>query len=155
MKKILTILICLGAGNHMFGQSLLSSSGNHYENSGIQLSYSLGETVIATYSEPGISLTQGFHQGADYSLSTSTEKQLELLVYPNPCVDRLHIQPAEPGIHRLALYDMSGRLLKRARQYMDSPYVLNMNGLAPGMYLLQLISEQGERSASLPVQKMH
>lgn len=155
MKKLLTILLCLAAGTHSFGQSLLSSSGNHYENSGLQLSYSLGEPVIATYNDPGISLTQGFHQGADYSLSTSTEGHLELLVYPNPCTDRLHIQPANPGIHRLTLYDMSGRLLKQERRHMNSPYFLNMNGLPAGMYLLQLISDQGDRSASLPVQKMH
>ena len=65
MKKLLLILLCLPLIS--FGQitspSVISSSGNSYNNGGVNMDYTLGEIVVETQTNSTTILTQGFHQG--------------------------------------------------------------------------------------------
>ena len=74
MKKLLLILIALPMIG--FGQvatpSVVSSSGDSYNNGGVMMDYTLGEIVVETFSNSANILTQGFHQG-DLMVSTSVE----------------------------------------------------------------------------------
>lgn len=66
MKKILILLfsVCLGLGlsAQSIDQQVISSGGNYAVNADISLSWTLGETVIATFANGDLVLTQGFQQ---------------------------------------------------------------------------------------------
>lgn len=72
MKKIYTLLIlCLvifGFSSSVSAQEVVSASGGYYENEGISLSWTVGETVIETIGNETITLTQGFQQPYDFYL---------------------------------------------------------------------------------------
>ena len=59
-----------------FGQitspSVISSSGNSYNNGGVNMDYTLGEIVVETQTNTTTILTQGFHQGV-IKVNTSVE----------------------------------------------------------------------------------
>ena len=65
MKKLLLILFCLpliGFGQPIISPSVVSSSGNSYNNEGVIMDYTLGEIVVETHANSTTILTQGFHQ---------------------------------------------------------------------------------------------
>jgi hypothetical protein len=43
--------------------SVISSSGDSYNNGGVNMDYTLGEIVVETHTNSTTILTQGFHQG--------------------------------------------------------------------------------------------
>lgn len=154
MKKILILAICLSASALAQGQSLLAASGNHYANGNLQLSYSLGELAVATLTTQDATVTQGFHQNQDFATHTRNWDGLDVLIYPNPFTDRIHLQLSEAAVYQLNLYEVSGRLVYQERSYLVGEHIVEVSRLAKGMYILQLVSEQGDRSAALPIQKM-
>lgn len=66
----------------------------------------------------------------------------ELNVWPNPCQDRLTVPNASPG-SRWNIADMQGRILLGGT--MPEAGSLDLAGLVPGAYVLQLV-RNGERS---------
>ena len=67
MKKILILLLnvvfLVGLNAQITNeQQVISNAGNYSEAGGISLSWTLGETVIATFDNGGLVLTQGFQQ---------------------------------------------------------------------------------------------
>ena len=71
MKKITLILGMVLLSIASFGQNddlkVVSPAGGYFTGSGITLSWTLGEPVIATFSAGDILLTQGFQQGDFWS----------------------------------------------------------------------------------------
>lgn len=47
------------------GQQVLGSSGGSFENAESSLTFTIGEPVIATFSQSDITMTNGFHQHHD------------------------------------------------------------------------------------------
>jgi len=66
MKKLILIFVIFSASTVCLAQSIerdvVASSGDHYENQNISLSWTLGEIATETYSNGNIVLTQGFQQ---------------------------------------------------------------------------------------------
>ncbi|HNS18056.1 MAG TPA: T9SS type A sorting domain-containing protein [Bacteroidales bacterium] len=66
MKKsvltLVSLLFLLSLIHWAQGQQVISSGGNYSEAGGISVSWTLGEPVIATFSNDGLILTQGFQQ---------------------------------------------------------------------------------------------
>ena len=64
------------------------------------------------------------------------------LAYPNPAQDRLHLQYS-PDVQpkQVDLYDLQGRPVRSQSQGLES---LNMQGLAPGQYLMKVTLEDGK-----------
>ena len=75
-----------------FSQSVISSAGNESSSSSYNISWTLGETVIATLEGTNISLTQGFHQPVIIdNVPTFLEEDmvLDIVAYPNPTYDKV------------------------------------------------------------------
>lgn len=76
-------------------------------------------------------------------LNKSPEMELDeqsttdFIVYPNPTTDKVFVQTKSP-IKSLSLYDMSGRKVKTANKG-----VLEIQTLAKGVYILEIIFEDG------------
>ena len=64
------------------------------------------------------------------------------MYYPNPAQDRLHLQYS-PDVKpkQVELYDLQGRLVRSQSQGLES---LDMQGLAPGQYLMKVTLEDGK-----------
>ncbi len=59
----------------------------------------------------------------------------DLLVYPNPASETLHIRPGESPVLKVKLYDMAGNLI------LSEPYreMLDISYLKGGIYILELV----------------
>ena len=136
---------------------VVASAGEHFDNGTTQLSWTLGEVVIDTYDNGTNILTQGFHQ--TQLTVTSIEETLadiRMNLYPNPTSEFLNIELGnnEKDIN-IQLFDMSGKLVhKDVINAYDTKYVLPMQSVATGKYLIQMQSEDGKMNTTHQVVKV-
>lgn len=151
---VLTILLFTATWS--FGQSkvleVVASAGGYTENTtaGISLSWTLGETVIATFAPSGSSiiLTQGFQQGNLFTVDVPDPDlpTIDVTIYPNPAIASIwfrfnHAKPNGEVIVRV--YDISGRVVMEKNMGIltgDDPLPLNISSLKSGLYLVNLRS---------------
>ena len=64
------------------------------------------------------------------------------LFFPNPAQDQLHLQYS-PDVKpdKVELYDLQGRLVRTQSEGIES---INLQGLAPGQYLMKVTLEDGK-----------
>lgn len=141
MKKlyILTSLIAISnLTNAQTNQELVATSGDHFTNGNIQLSWSIGEVVIETVSNSTNTLTQGFHQ-TNLSIVgiENFTLNIEMDVYPNPTQDILTIKIPNYLNTKYELYDLNGKLLSQ-NQINGELTNVNLNNLSTGNYLLKV-----------------
>jgi len=87
------------------------------------------------------------------SLSVGVEDVLtesdipQILVYPNPMGDRLHLDYGKyvEDVYRLALYDLQGRLLKEIDVNRSGESVIEVGHLVKGMYVLRINDRWGKK----------
>lgn len=80
--------------------------------------------------------------------------QTEVIVYPNPVSDQLHVYVDLPESQQLQfdLYTSSGALVKQWKQFVsgNDPLIENsLSGIAPGMYVLKLTMKEEVRFAKV------
>lgn len=78
-------------------------------------------------------------------VSASLEMRPDLLVFPNPATDLLHLKPLNLDLRRVHIFNSIGQLVLQLESPNDSP--LFIGHLPPGAYLIQAFS------ASFSVQK--
>ena len=140
MKKLLLILIALPMIG--FGQvttpSVISSSGDSYNNGGIMMDYTLGEIVIETYTNSNTILTQGFHQG-DLKVTTAVVNlDIKTKIYPNPTTNFLIIELEENVNAELLVYDINGKIVIKDKLNEEQKKQLDFSFLNQGNYLLHI-----------------
>jgi len=159
--KILTIISLISLPFFGTAQSIspevIASAGEHFENGSAQLSWTLGEVMIDTYDDGTNILTQGFHQ--TQLTITSVEETLadiRLNMYPNPTSELLNIVLGNNRTDiELQLFDMSGKLIHQAKIEANNPkYVLPMNKVAAGNYLIQMQSVDGKFNTTHKIMKV-
>ena len=145
------------------GQSITpevgATSGAHYQNGTSQLSWTLGEIAIETYSSTGIMITQGFHQPeiTVTGIEEANPLQMEISVYPNPTSSFLNIS-AEGKHEQLSamLYDMHGKLIMRSQLEVDKPRIeFDLTHLPMAHYVLRVESTKGNYGSTYKVIKSH
>jgi hypothetical protein len=152
----LAVLPILGMAQSI-SPEVIASAGEHFDNGTTQLSWTLGEVVIDTYDNGTNILTQGFHQ--TQLTVTSVEESLSdvrMNMYPNPTSEFLNIELGnnEKDIN-LQLFDMSGKLIhKDVINAYDTKYVLPMQSVATGNYLVQMQSVDGKMNSTHKVMKV-
>jgi len=140
MKKLLLILLCLPIIG--FGQvitpSVISSSGNSYNNEGVIMDYTLGEIVIETFSNNANILTQGFHQGV-IKVNTSVENiDIKTKVYPNPTTNFLIVELEKNVNAELLVYDINGKIVIKGKLNEEQKKQLDFSFLNQGNYFLHI-----------------
>lgn len=136
---------------------VIASAGEHFDNGTTQLSWTLGEVMIDTYDNGSNILTQGFHQ-TNLTVTAIDEavSDIRLSLYPNPTSEFLNIELGnnEKDIN-IQMYDMSGKLMhKDVINAYDTKYVLPMQSVATGKYLIQMQSEDGKMNTTHQVVKV-
>jgi len=161
MKYLLTLVI-LAAALSSFGQAakpvLITAAGDNFSSAGKQITWSLGEVLVETYSKGNISLTQGFHQG-NYLVTAMDESVLsgmEIKAYPNPATDFITVQitgsKSQVENYVIDLTDIQGKLLLKINPDSDSPKV-NLQSYGAGTYFLS-VSEKGKILRTFKVIKL-
>ncbi len=160
MIKHTAIIVMIGAALGVNAQSIepgvVSSSGTHSSNGTTQVSWTIGEPVIATYNDGSNILTQGFHQTLLTVTGIQEAGALQgVSVYPNPTNQLLNLRlDVNPGDITVLLIDASGRLiLSEAIQSGTTEHEFDLSGISNGTYLLQLLSKEG-LSATFNIQKV-
>jgi hypothetical protein len=144
MKRYIFILITSLFVLNAVGQKqeVISSAGGYYTTTGITLSWTLGETIIPSYTAGGLILTHGFQSVLrTVIVEENIETPVKVTVYPNPASDYLNISFAEPldAEVNLMLIDGQGKLFKtQIIEATISEVQLNFQDLPSGIYLLKL-----------------
>ena len=152
MKKIIfsfTLLFCVSLINaQSISAELISSAGNHYQDENIQVSWSIGEPIIATLAEGDVILTQGFHQDR-YTIQTLIEdlsSNFKVKIYPNPTTDFINVNFTENSSSsklQIKLYDFNGKMLLVKDVNTDSEKI-DMSRFANSTYILKITDNKKE-----------
>ena len=107
--------------------------------------FTVGEPVVDTYSESGVTLTQGFHQPDGFYITPLIPYVNSVVIYPNPAKSnatlRFYLKADKPIIN-IMIYDASGKLYQN--QVLESYagqtwHSLNPQVMAAGSYTVRVI----------------
>jgi hypothetical protein len=146
MKKyvliFITVLFALSVGAQQIKQQVISSAGGYNVSGGMSISWTLGETIIPTFTNGNLTLTHGFQQTLIITaVEDNIEPSVNITIYPNPSSDIINIQFEKPadGEIRLFLLDSQGRLVKTDRMGATvTNKKIDMQDLAAGIYYLRM-----------------
>ena len=143
MKKFFLAFLFLLSYNGL-SQSVISSAGSSNSAGDYIISWTIGETAIATISSSSTTLTQGFHQPLLVDvLPTGIEKelQLEMRAFPNPTFDRVMFEGSDPvGIYHVRVVDKQGRVLEQ-KSVNSTDLMIEMRKYNNGTYIVEVVEE--------------
>ena len=129
---------------NVFAQEVISANGGTATAAGHEVSWTIGETVVATVGNANNTLTQGFHQSklTVTAINDIRVSDIEIKVYPNPTSDfvTVHFSKVTEKPTYL-LFDLSGRLLEQ-KNIESTDVKIDMTNFAGGSYILKLNSGQ-------------
>jgi hypothetical protein len=128
-------------------QELISSQGEYLANETLSMSYSVGETVAGTLSNPASILTQGFNQPLITISTESRDISLNMLIeaWPNPANDyvKLSVSGNEGKKISYRLFDLNGKFITGSPltgNNIEIPFAT----LAPSVYFLKVYIQDKE-----------
>lgn len=126
--------------------TVIASGGNHASASGVQLSYTIGETVITTVNGGSNILTQGFHQPLEI-VSGIVEGIIpgEIKVYPNPAAVEVFIETNLDNEQLSGvLTDVQGRIVREININNNGVHSMRVDDIASATYHLTLTGENAK-----------
>ncbi|MFK7787021.1 MAG: T9SS type A sorting domain-containing protein [Crocinitomicaceae bacterium] len=159
MKKILLGLVLIASSTtnaQSVTPEVTASAGAHFAIPTLQISWTLGEPITSTLTNSSAQLTQGFQQStislvgiSDYDLSYSVE------AFPNPSADVVRIRLSENVSEgSLNLIDPTGKIVLM-QDITESEFQLDFSPYAQGIYLLNLMDENGTLLHAVRLQKIN
>ena len=151
MKKLLFIACGFFALSGLQSQSLtpviLSSTGDHFSNQQVQLSWTVGESITESFSDGDNILTQGFHQSRLIVTSVHDDKtDIEIKIFPNPTQEILSIKwNQEINLFKLNVFDARGISILSTE--LDSGALnasLDLSDMVSGFYFIQFKSRNNQ-----------
>lgn len=163
MKHLFSILVFLGL-TMCYSQSpiinspiVIGSGGDTWVQDNYNLSFTIGELAISTFSEGEIIFTQGFHQ-ENYVITQIDDyiKDISVSIFPNPTQDIINIK-GDLGNQKASLYikDTKGSVLYSLLDFTgNQTQQINLNSFAQGVYFLEIISESQNKTV-FQIQKIN
>jgi len=140
IDPVILILFFLVSGE-CFSQQVVSTAGTCASGTNVQISWTIGEPVIETFTGTSVILTQGFHQSklTITALERFILPSLELKVYPNPFLSQLHIAVVKGDWDNLEyfLFSLDGKLLQQ-KVAENQTETMNLESFTSGAYLLKV-----------------
>lgn len=160
MKPIPLLFFSLLIGTFGYSQTtspeIIGSSGDHFFNSNAQISWTLGETMVATFTSDSSQLSQGFHQtNLTITAIEDLAPNFEMKAYPNPTADLLHFEwPENTPSLRLVLIDVSGKeLWVRQARSPALPTSLDLSTYPAGTYFLHVYQQDHPSTKTITILK--
>ncbi len=97
-------------------QEIISTSGDYFENTTGSISWTVGESMIETYTNGSEILTQGFQQSRLTEVSVFELENIDISVKiaPNPTMDFINLYTDNFKDLTYQLFDFNGKLIKQA-----------------------------------------
>ena len=147
MKYIIIVFVFFFSGN-IYSQTIISSAGKTSSNDNFIISWTLGETLVATLQNENTNLTQGFHQPLMVEISPASledDMVLDMVAYPNPTYNKVLFKGGDPtGTYHLRLVDKLGRVLEQKSVPSDQ-LELEMGKYNNGSYLIEVVEDKSEK----------
>jgi hypothetical protein len=128
-------------------QELISSQGGYQANETLSMTYSVGETVTETYSNPASILSQGFNQPSFTISTVSKDVSLNMLIeaWPNPTKDYVILSVPGNNGKKISyrLFDLDGRFITGSGltgNNIEIPFAT----LTPSIYFLKVYVQDKE-----------
>lgn len=142
MKNLIILALVCFSFLGLNAQEVTSAAGGTKSTADYEVSWTVGETTIKTFSEGSVTLTQGFHQP---NLIVTPAKiffdNIEVKVYPNPTREFVTIEMNRlRKSSKYSLYNLAGEKLAEGN-LRKLKTKLNLNNQASGSYLLKLSKE--------------
>lgn len=167
MNCLLFIMsLCLTA-YHLCAQSLersvIGGAGFSIQNENVQLSFTVGETVVSAFNTADFLLTQGFQQTGIEEVPTGIELPTyiqDITAYPNPVGTTLYLDINSTKIFEFSLevHDVTGKRQALPAHLMDSTghfqHQIDLMDWAPGIYLLMIKTKEGTPVKIFKIQKI-
>ena len=161
MKKqllfFLSLLFCSWGYSQTISPEVIATSGEHFISANAQLSWTIGELMIETYSTGSNQLTQGFHQtNLTITAVEDLAEDFQLKVYPNPTKDLVNVEFLEsPSTASVIISDAHGRtlILKEAIQPLGTE-TFNLSSYPAGAYFLQVRNEEQQVIKTFQILKL-
>lgn len=157
------MLVLLGTGRFVQAQAFLpnvvASDGEYAMTASGSISWTLGEVMTETFSDPSNVFTQGFQQPRQLDEAViNLQNQSIIKYYPNPASTNLFILTAnlQPGNYTMEVFNIQGVELH------NEPCLVGMNQythnlsiahLPNGMYLVRFYEKQGNFSTTFKFTK--
>lgn len=136
-------------------QEVVSSNGDSKSAAGYEVSWTVGEAVIATMISGTNTLTQGFHQSR-ITVTAMTDllfPGIEIKVFPNPTQEFVTIRFSEYIEHtRYSLYDLRGKLIEN-KLINAADTEIDLKKYASGQYILKLTNKSRQAIQTFQVIK--
>ena len=147
MKYIIIVFVFFFSGN-IYSQTIISSAGKTSSSDNFIISWTLGETLVATLQNENTNLTQGFHQPLMVEISPASledDMVLDMVAYPNPTYNKVLFKGGDPtGTYHLRLVDKLGRVLEQKSVPSDQ-LELEMGKYNNGSYLIEVVEDKSEK----------
>lgn len=146
MKAIIILQMLLAASLFAAAQEVVSAAGETNKTANTEVSWTIGETVIETFSNNSNTLTQGVHQTklTITAISDTDWPDLEIKAFPNPVGDKLNVEfNALPEKMSFVVVDIVGKTIQRDFIKSDKT-ILDFSKVTAGQYILKIQTEAGE-----------
>lgn len=152
MKKFTLLIVLLVGGWTAGAQSLapqvIAPSGGSGQSASADLSWTIGETMVATEFNSTNALTQGFQQPTLLVtlMREVSDAQMNLNVYPNPAFDQINIVYHAETFESVnyQMFDKTGKLLLENR-INSKMTTVPVQTLAAGEYFLQVTGSSSKQ----------
>ena len=160
---IITFFLALSLNAQQIEKQVISSTGNDVSAGGIQISQTVGETVVETFTSGSFILGQGFQQVEEINDSTIAIEEIDIIVnynlYPNPTNDIINVElelNANSNMN-LILVNTQGQIIQNKEIEVLSGEVykvqFSLQNYSNGIYFLKFYDTKGNVSKVLEINK--
>lgn len=144
-------------------RSVFSTNGRFAVNSGIEVNYNIGESVVFTAIGTTAVLTQGFEQKdvAEITLTNSANSVMYANAFPNPVSEKLYITFNSSKISadiELEVFDIQGNRINIDCFYPPAfslfNFILDFSAYKAGVYFIKLSSFGNNYSSTIKICKI-
>ena len=148
---LITVFIALSINAQQLEKQVISSTGSDVSAGGMQISQTIGEVAVETYTSGSFTLGQGFQQvedAEDTTLIQEVDVVVNYTLYPNPASDNINIElelNADADLS-IALVNVNGQVLDKtyATILQNEKYNTNfsLKSYTNGIYFLQFSDDK-------------
>lgn len=143
------VLTCLSAHAQIISPSVISAGGGYSTSESGSLAYTIAEmTMVETFVQGSVVLTQGFHQPERNTVSTNDQDMVQnnMLIYPNPASGQIKVSFLSDACsdNSVLIYNLQGAII--VSETFESKNELNtmtidIRNYVTGIYTLKIFTK--------------